>query len=179
MKPDFERVLISKEQLSSAVAALASQISADYAGKTPLFICILKGSVFFYADLLRALTIPATLDFMAVSSYGNAAESSGFIKIKKDLDGDIEGKDVILVEDIVDSGNTLSKLRAMLLERKPASLRICTLLDKPARRESPLVPDYSGIEIPDEFVVGYGLDYAERYRNEEEIFVLKREVYQK
>ena len=179
MHKDFERVLVSKDEISAAVKTLAARISADYKDKTPLFVCILKGSVFFYADLLRALTLPAELDFMSVSSYGNAAESSGSLLIKKDLDKSIAGKDVVLVEDIVDSGNTLFRLRELLLARKPASLRICTLLDKPARRESPVSVDYIGLTIPDAFVVGYGLDYAECYRNEEEIYVLKREAYMK
>ncbi len=179
MKPDFLKVLLSEEELSAAVQRVADEISADYAGKTPLFICILKGSVFFYADLLRALSIPAELDFMSISSYGNAARTSGEVKMIKDLDHSIEGKDVIIVEDIVDSGNTLSYLSSLLRSRKPASLRICTLLDKPERRESDVVTDYCGFRIPDEFVVGYGLDYAERYRNEKAIYILKKEVYTK
>ncbi len=179
MHPDFERVLVSEEEIRQAVAQVAADISRDYAGKTPLFVCILKGSVFFYADLLRALTIPAELDFMSISSYGNSTRTSGEVKMIKDLDHSIEGKDVIIVEDIVDSGNTLSYLKALLLSRKPSSVKICTLLDKPERRVTDVVADYSGLRIPDEFVVGYGLDYAERYRNEKEIYILRREVYTK
>ncbi len=177
MHSDFERVLISESEIQTAVRRVADEISKDYMGKTPLFVCILKGSVFFYADLLRALSIPAELDFMSISSYGNATRTSGEVKMIKDLDHSIEGKDVIIVEDIVDSGNTLSYLKTLLLSRNPSSVKICTLLDKPERRVTDIVADYSGIRIPDEFVVGYGLDYAERYRNEKEIYILKREVY--
>lgn len=179
MKNDFEKILISEEELRSAVKKMADRISADYAGKTPLFICILKGSVFFYVDLLKELSIPAELDFMSISSYGNSTRTSGEVKMIKDLDHSIAGKDVIIVEDIIDSGNTLSYLRDLLLSRKPASLRICTLLDKPERRKTDVTADYSCFCIPDEFVVGYGLDYAERYRNEPAIYVLKPEVYEK
>ena len=179
MKNDFAKILISEEELRSAVKKMADRISADYVGKTPLFICILKGSVFFYVDLLKELSIPAELDFMSISSYGNSTRTSGEVKMIKDLDHSIAGKDVIIVEDIIDSGNTLSYLRDLLFSRKPASLRICTLLDKPERRQTDVTADYSCFCIPDEFVVGYGLDYAERYRNEPAIYVLKPEVYEK
>ena len=176
---DFEKVLISKEQLNAKIKEMADQISNDYKGKTPLFICILKGSIFFTADLLKNLTIPAQIECMAVSSYGAGSKSSGEVKVVKDLNVAINGKDVIIVEDIVDSGNTLSYLKRLLLQREPASLKICTLLDKPSRRKVDLQADYVGFEIPDEFVVGYGLDYNEDYRAVKEICVLKREVYEK
>lgn len=176
---DFEKVLISKEQLNAKIKEMANQISNDYKGKTPLFICILKGSIFFTADLLKNLTIPAQIECMAVSSYGAGSKSSGEVKVVKDLNVAINGKDVIIVEDIVDSGNTLSYLKRLLLQREPASLKICTLLDKPERRRVEIDVDYTGFEIPDEFVVGYGLDYAENYRQLDQIYVLKRQVYEK
>ncbi len=179
MYNDFERVLVSKEEIREAVEKLAEQIRTDYEGKTPLLVCILKGSIFFYADLLRALRIPVELDFMSISSYGNAARSSGEVRMVKDLDHSIEGKDVIIVEDIVDSGNTLSYLKQLLLSRGPASVRIATLLDKPDRRVTDVEVEYSCIRIPDEFVVGYGLDYAEKYRNTDDIYILKREKFEK
>ena len=179
MYNDFERVLVSKEEIREAVEKLAEQIRTDYEGKTPLLVCILKGSIFFYADLLRALRIPVELDFMSISSYGNAARSSGEVRMVKDLDHSIEGKDVIIVEDIVDSGNTLSYLKQLLLSRGPASVRIATLLDKPDRRVTDVEVEYSCIRIPDEFVVGYGLDYAEKYRNTDDIYILKREIFEK
>ena len=175
---DFEKVLVNKEQLENKIKELATQISNDYKGKTPLFICILKGSIFFTADLLKNLTIPAQLECMSVSSYGAGSISSGQVKIKKDLDVDINGKDVIIVEDIIDSGNTLACLKELLLQRNPASLKICTLLNKPERRRTKIDIDYSGFDIPDEFVVGYGLDYAENYRQLNQVYVLKREVYE-
>ena len=179
MNKDFEKVLITKEEIDAAIKKMAAQLDRDYSGKNPLFICILKGSVFFYADLLRALTIPAELDFMSISSYGNSTRTSGEVKMVKDLDHSIEGKDVIIVEDIVDSGNTLSYLKALLTSRNPASVKICTLLDKPERRVTDVKADYSCFCIPDEFVVGYGLDYAEKYRNFNGIYVLSRSVYEK
>lgn len=179
MEKDFEKVLISKEQLNSRIQELAKQLSKDYEGKNPLFICILKGSIFFTADLMRYLTTPSQIDFMCVSSYGSGTESSGKITVKKDLSNDISGKHVIIVEDIIDSGNTLSYLTNYLSSKNPASLKIITLLDKPERRKVPLNPDYTGFVIPDEFVVGYGLDYDEDYRAYPEICVLKREVYEK
>ena len=154
-------VMISEEECE-----IAEQISKDYAGKEVRLICILKGSVFYTCELAKRITIPVTLDFMSVSSYGSGTVSSGTIKIKKDLDDDIEGLDVIVVEDIIDSGNTLSRLIPMLKERKPASLKITTLLDKPDRREvDDVTVDYVGFEIEDKFVVGYGLDYDQSYRD--------------
>ena len=178
MYNDFEKVLISKDKLENKVKELATQISSDYQGKTPLFICILKGSVFFTADLLKNLTIPAQLECMAVSSYGAGSTSSGDVKIVKDLTVDINGKDVIILEDIIDSGNTLACLKKLLLKRNPASLKICTLLDKPERRRAEIEVDYTGFEIPDEFVVGYGLDFNEYYRNLPYVGILKPEAYQ-
>lgn len=177
-KNDFESVLISREQITARVAELAAEIDRDYADKNPLFICILKGSAFFFTDLLKELTIPAEIDFMAVSSYGSGT-TSGYVKMVKDLDRPIDGRHVIIVEDMVDSGNTLSYLRELLLTRDPASLAICTLMDKPERRVAAIDVDYTGFQVPDEFVVGYGLDYAERYRTEPEIYTLKREIYEK
>ena len=158
-------VMISEEEINKRVCEIAEQISKDYAGKEVRLICILKGSVFYTCELAKRITIPVTLDFMSVSSYGSGTVSSGTIKIKKDLDDDIEGLDVIVVEDIIDSGNTLSRLIPMLKERKPASLKITTLLDKPDRRVIDVPVDYTGFEIPDEFVVGYGLDYDQSYRD--------------
>ena len=180
MNNDIARVLISEEQLSKRVREMAAEITRDYAGKNPTMICILKGAVMFYSDLLRNIPIPLTMDFMAVSSYGNKTKSSGEVEIRKDLSTSIEGKHVIFVEDIVDSGFTLSYLTRMLSSRGAASVKLCTLLDKPARRAPgiTLKSDYSGFVVGDEFVVGYGLDYAEYYRNLPYIGVLKPEVYE-
>ena len=154
------------------VAELGAQISADYAGKEPMLVSVLRGSYIFMADLTRALSIPCTVDFMAVSSYGSGTTSSGQVNIIKDLSDSIEGKDVIVVEDILDSGNTLSYLFQLLKARNPASLKLCTLLDKPSRRSKPITADYVGFTVPDEFVVGYGLDYDELGRNLNDIYVL-------
>lgn len=178
MRNDVEKVLITKEQINLKVKELAAKISSDYEGKNPLFVCILKGSVFFFTDILRELTIPASLDFMSVSSYGSGTVSSGELKIKQDLNVDISGKDVIIVEDIVDSGNTLFKLKNLLSKRNPASIKIITLLDKPDRRVADIKVDYCGFVIPDEFVIGYGLDYDEKYRTLPEVCVLKRSIYE-
>ena len=179
MLNDIEKVLISKEEIANRVKEIANAISNDYKDVEPLFVCILKGSVFFTADLLRSISIPATIDFMCVSSYGSSTTSSGELKIKKDLNESIEGIHVIVVEDIVDSGNTLYNLKKLLLERNPASVKIATLLDKPDRRTASIKADYCGFVIPDEFVIGYGLDYAEKYRELPEVCVLKRSVYEK
>lgn len=179
MYKDFEKVLISKQDIAKRISELAKQLDSDYEGKNPLFIGILKGSVIFTADLLRALSIPCQMEFMAVSSYGNSTKSSGEVKLIKDLNVPIENRHVVIVEDIVDSGNTLSYLKRLLMQRKPASVKIITLLDKPSRRKVELVPEYCGFSIPDEFVVGYGLDYNEDYRAFDEVYVLKREVYEK
>ncbi len=158
-------VFIPEHALQERVSELGKEISRDYAGQDLLLVAVLKGSVVFLADLMRQITIPHSIDFMATSSYGAATESSGIVRILKDLDIPIIGRNVLIVEDIVDTGHTLTYLRKLLLERQPASLRICTLLDKRERREVEVPLDYIGFEIPNEFVVGYGLDYAELYRN--------------
>ena len=174
---DVERVLFSEEELRRRVAEIAAEIDRDYAGKEPLLVSVLRGSFVFMADLVRQIHLPCTVDFMAVSSYGSGTSSSGQVEIKKDLSDSIEGKDLIIVEDILDSGNTLYYLRDVLKARKPASIRICTLLDKPERRAKPITADYVGFSIPDAFVVGYGLDYDEKYRNLPYIGILKPSVY--
>ncbi len=180
MIEDIERVLLSEEQINGIVSRLGRQISEDYKDKKLLMVSVLKGSVVFMADLMRAITIPCEIDFMSVSSYGAGTESSGEVRIIKDLDRPIEGYDLLLVEDILDSGKTLHYISEMLRARKPASIKICTFLDKPERRMiKGLKADYSGTEVPDEFVVGYGLDYAEKYRNVPFLGVLNRSVYEK
>lgn len=158
-------VLISEEDVDARIAEIGRQISEDYAGKQVHLICILKGSVYFTCELAKRITIPVTMDFMSVSSYGDGTSSSGIVKIAKDLDESLEGKEVIVIEDIIDSGRTLYYLLDVLNRRNPNSLRLCTLLDKPDRRVREVKVDYVGFEIPDEFVVGYGLDYAQKYRN--------------
>ena len=176
---EFDKVLISKEDIAKKVLEISSQLSKDYEGLNPIFICILKGSVFFFADLLRNVTTPAQIDFMIVSSYGSGSTSSGTLNVKKDLAMDIKDKHVIIVEDIIDSGNTLYLLKDLLLARNPKSVKLCTLLDKPDRRVKEVKVDYCGFQIPDEFVVGYGLDYDEDYRTLPDIRVLSRSVYEK
>ena len=158
------RVMISEEDVNKRIAEMGAQISEDYAGKEIHLIAILKGSVFFACELAKRITIPVTIDFMSVSSYGNSRESSGIVKIAKDLDETLEGKNVLIVEDIIDSGRTLYYLMDILSKRNPKSMKLCTLLDKPERRVKDVKVDYVGFNIPDEFVVGYGLDYAQRYR---------------
>lgn len=177
MKDDILKILYTEEELKARVAELGAAISRDYEGRVPVLASVLRGSYIFMADLTRQVTIPCTVDFMAVSSYGKGTTSSGQVKILKDLSEPIEGKDLILVEDILDSGNTLYYLREVLSARRPASISICTLLDKPERRQKDIRADYAGFQVPDEFVVGYGLDYAERYRNLPYIGVLKPSVY--
>ena len=178
MHDDIERVLISEEELRARVQALGKEISADYVGKEPILISVLRGSYIFMADLTRAIDCYCTVDFMAVSSYGSGTVSSGQVNIIKDLSDSIEGKDVIVVEDILDSGNTLHYLFQLLDARHPASIRLATLLDKPSRRTKPIQANYVGFTVPDAFVVGYGLDYDERYRNLPYIGVLKPCVYE-
>lgn len=158
-------VLINEQDVNAKIKEIAEQISKDYEGKEITLICILKGSVFFVCELAKRITVPVTLDFMSVSSYGPGTESSGRVKIVKDLDESIEGRDILIVEDIIDSGRTLSHLMTLLSARKPNSIKLCTLLDKPDRRVVPVDVDYTCFEIPDEFVVGYGLDYDQKYRN--------------
>lgn len=159
------RVMISEEDVDQRIAEIGQKISEDYAGESVHLICILKGSVFFTCELAKRITVPVTLDFMSVSSYGDGTKSSGIVKIAKDLDESMEGKNVIIIEDIIDSGRTLSYLMDVLQKRQPKSMKLCTLLDKPDRRIVDVKVDYVGFEIPDEFVVGYGLDYAQKYRN--------------
>jgi hypoxanthine phosphoribosyltransferase len=175
---DVAEVLIGEEQIRQKVIELGARLSADYLGRELTLVSVLKGSLPFMADLMRAISIPVTIDLMEVSSYGGAAtETSGLVRILKDLSASIEGRDVLIVEDIIDTGLTLNYLVRYLKGKNPRSLRICTLLDKPARRLVEIPIDYRGFEIPDQFVVGYGLDYGERYRNLPYIGVLKPEVY--
>ena len=159
------KVLLSEEEVDAKIREIGEQISRDYEGKQVHLVCVLRGGSFFMCELAKRITVPVSIDFMSVSSYGSETKSSGVVKIVKDLDDPLIGKDVIGIEDIVDSGRTLSYLMEMLKERKPASLRLCTLLDKPDRRVIDVNIDYLGFQIPDEFVVGYGLDYAQKYRN--------------
>ena len=178
MDRDIDHILVTQAQLQQKVAELGAQISRDYAGRQLLLVSILKGSVVFMADLMRAVTIPCGIDFMVGSSYGGAkTESTGLVKIVKDLDADLTGKDVLIVEDILDTGITLSHLMPVLKLRNPNSVRLCTILSKPSRRKAQIEPDYLGFEVPDEFVVGYGLDYDEKYRNLPYVGVLKPEIY--
>ncbi len=179
MRADIEEILYSEEALNARLTELGEQIKNDYAGKPLTVISILKGSNIFTSDLVRKINLPLKMDFMAVSSYGNATESTGVVRIIKDLDGSVEGENLLIVEDIVDSGLTLKYLKEILLTRNPASVKICTLLDKPARRKESVNIDYLGFEVPDGFIVGYGIDYAERYRNLPYVGILKRSVYEK
>ena len=174
---DIEKILFTEEELAQRVKELGAQIAEDYKDKEPVLITVLRGSYIFMADLSRAIDRPCVIDFMSVSSYGKGTTSSGQVQITKDLSEDIAGKDVIVVEDILDSGNTLSYLLEILKARKPASVRLCTLLDKPERRVKDIQADYCGFTIPDAFVVGYGLDYAEKYRNLPYVGILKPSVY--
>ena len=176
MRRDIERILISEEEIQKKVAEMGKKISQDFRDKDPLFVGVLKGCFIFMADLMRYVDIRCSMDFMAVSSYSGTS-STGAVKINKDLSEDIEGRHVIIVEDILDSGVTLSYLKQYLMVRKPASISIATLMDKPARRKADVYADYSCFEIPDAFVVGYGLDYNERYRNLPYIGILKPEIY--
>lgn len=179
MNEDILQVLFSEEQLRQKCAELGARISRDYEGKNLLMVSVLKGSVVFMADLMRHITVPCGIDFMAVSSYGSGVKTSGVVKINKDLDIDLAGRDILIVEDILDSGMTLSYLTELLRDRGPASIRIAALLDKPSRRKADVQPDYVGYVVPDEFVVGYGLDYDERYRNLPYVGILKPAVYTK
>ena len=173
------RTLISEEQLHQKVAQIGKQVSADYQDKNLLMVSVLKGSVVFMADLMREISIPCEIDFMCVSSYGSGTTTSGVVKIIKDLDIDLKDRDLLIVEDILDSGMTLSYIKEMLKQRGTKSIKICTLLDKPERRKADITPDYVGFTVPDEFVVGYGLDYDEKYRNLPYVGILKPEVYTK
>lgn len=180
MRDDIQEILVTEDQLKARVQELGAQISRDYAGKDLLLVSILKGAVVFMADLMRAVDIPSSIDFMVVSSYGGSnTTSTGLVKIIKDLDADLTGKDVLIVEDILDTGITLSNLVPMLKLRNPNSVKICAILDKPTRRKADIQADYKGFSVPDAFVVGYGLDYDEKYRNLPYVGVLKPEVYTK
>ncbi|MBP2628270.1 MAG: hypoxanthine phosphoribosyltransferase [Firmicutes bacterium] len=177
MLNDVESVLLSSDELAKRIEEMGAEITADYAGKEILMIGVLRGAVLFMADLARAIKVPVAIDFMAVSSYGAGTNSSGVVRILKDLDEDVEGKHVLVVEDIIDSGLTLNYLLDNVKSRKPASIKLCTLLNKPERRKVNVNIDYNGFNVPDYFVVGYGLDYAEKYRNLPFIGILKPEVY--
>ncbi len=179
MHQDIKEILFTEEQIAARVRELGAQITKDYAGKTILMCGILKGAVTFFADLARCIDGPVYFDFMSCSSYGSSTTSSGVLKIRKDLDNDVKDKDVLIVEDIIDTGVTLSHLVPMLQERGARSVKLATLLSKPARRQVEVPVDYNGFEIPDAFVVGYGLDYDSRYRNLPYIGILKEEVYSK
>ena len=178
MRRDIERILISEEEIQKKVSEMGKKISDDFRDKDPLFVGVLKGCFIFMADLFREVTIPGSVDFMAVSSYGNGTSTTGAVKINKDLIQDFENRDVIIVEDILDSGVTLSYLTKYLQNRKPSSICIATLLDKPARRRADVQAKYVGFTVPDAFVVGYGLDYAEKYRNLPFIGILKPDIYE-
>ena len=178
LERDIESVLLDEARIRDRVAELAASISRDYAGRDVLLVGVLKGAVIFLADLTRRLTVAHEVDFMAVSSYGSATQTSGVVRLLKDLDQDIRGRDVLLVEDIVDSGLTLEYLVATLQPRRPASLEVCVLLTKPDELQADLAVRYKGFDIPSVFVVGYGLDYAERYRNLPFVGTLRREVYE-
>jgi hypoxanthine phosphoribosyltransferase len=177
MHEDVEEVLLSGEEVQARVAELGAQLAAEYEGREPVLVSVLKGSIIFLADLVRAMPIPLSIDLMEVSSYGTSTESSGQVRILKDLSTSIEGREVIVVEDIIDTGLTLNYLLRYLHDKGPASIRICCLLDKPARRLAPIEIDYRGFTIADRFVIGYGLDYGERYRNLPYIGVLRPSVY--
>lgn len=179
MQDDILKVLLSQQEIADKVCEIGKQITKDYEGKNLLMVSVLKGSVVFMSDLMRAIEIPCQIDFMMVSSYGAGVKTSGVVKIMKDLDVPLEGRDLIIVEDILDSGKTLHYLKGMLGERHPNSIRIAALLDKPDRREAPVKADYVGFVVPDQFIVGYGLDYAEKYRNLPYIGILKPEIYEK
>lgn len=179
MHKDVERILVSEEDIKLAVSRIADNLNRDLGGEPLLVVIILKGSTPFAMDLIRKLDMPVQLDFMQVSSYGKSTESAGFINIKRDIEQDVSGKNILIVEDIIDSGNTLFKLKTLFESKKAKSVRICTMLDKPSRRVVDVPVDYVGYEIPDEFAIGYGLDYNEDYRNLPYIGVLKRCVYEK
>lgn len=178
MEKDIKKILVREEEIAQMVKKLGAQISEDYKDKNLLMVSILKGSVVFMADLMRSITIPCRIDFMSVSSYGSGVKTSGVVKILLDLNIDIAGYDLLVVEDILDSGLTLSYIINNLQSRSPASIKICTLFDKPSRRKVPIQADYVGMKVPDEFVVGYGLDYNEKYRNLPYVGILKPEIYE-
>ena len=177
MNNDYEKILFTEEQIANRVKELGAQITEDYVGRKPILLGILKGCFVFQADLARSINLECEIRFLQVSSYGFLSVSSGNVKIGNELDFEIKGKDIILIEDILDSGFTLTALQNLIMKHSPGSLKICTLLDKPSRRKVPVEAQYVGFECPDEFVIGYGLDYAEKYRNLPFVAVLKREIY--
>jgi len=179
MQNDVERILMTEEEIKQANNKIGAQITKDYQGKELLVVGILKGSSIFMSDLIRNINLPLQIDYMVVSSYGSATESSGVVRIVKDLQHSIENKHILIVEDIVDTGLTLAYIKEILQGREPASIKICTLLDKPARRKKDVKIDYIGAEVPDGFIIGYGIDYAEYYRNLPYVAILKPSVYQK
>ncbi len=174
-----DRVLVSQEEIQQAVSRLGKQITQDYQGKDLFVIGVLKGGFVFMADLVRAINLPLQLDFIAVSSYGSSTKTSGVVRMIKDIDKPLDGKHLLIVEDIIDSGVTLKYLKEMFATRGPLSIKVCTIFDKPSRRKVDLKGDYVGVEIPDEYVIGYGLDYAGSYRNLPDLCVLRRDVYEK
>lgn len=178
MHQDLESILLTEAQIAQRVSEMGEEISLDYAGKDLMLVSVLKGSIVFMADLMRAISFPVGIDFMSVSSYGKEAKTSGVVRILKDMDQSAEGKHILIVEDILDSGMTLRYIMDLMEASKPASLRLCTLLDKPERRKVPVQCHYTGFTIPDAFVVGYGLDYAERYRNLPYIGILAPRIYE-
>jgi len=177
MRNDIEKILITESEIQEKIKQLGEQISRDYKGKNPVLICILKGGIVFLSDLMRNISTQVELDFMSLSSYGNSTKSSGVVKIKKDIDVDITNRDVIIIEDIVDSGLTLKYLNEYFMQHNSASVKICTLLDKPNAHQIDINIDYIGFEVGNEFVVGYGLDYSQKYRNLPYIGILKKEIY--
>lgn len=178
MLDDIQEILVTEEELTKKVEELAARLSLDYKDKNPLVVCVLKGAALFMSDLVKRMNVQLEMDFMDVSSYGASTHSSGEVKIIKDLNTNVEGRDVLIVEDIIDTGLTLKYLVDLLQYRRAKSLKIVTLLDKPERRQADIAPDYTGFSVPDAFVVGYGLDYAEKYRNLPFIGVLKQEIYE-
>ena len=178
MEQMVEKILLTEEQISNRVAELGAEITQDYAGKEIMLICVLKGAAVFATDLMRAIKLPISINFMCLSSYGNATESSGRVQITKDLDLPVEGCHVIIAEDVIDSGNTLCFLTEYLKDKGAESVEICSIFDKPSRRKVDVTVKYTGFEVPDEFIIGYGLDYAENFRNLPYLGVLKREVYE-
>lgn len=177
MHPDLEEILFTEEQLMTRIGELGRELTRDYADQNPLFICVLKGAVMFMADLMKRVEIPLEMDFMAISSYGDSSRSSGVVRILKDLERSVEGRHLVIVEDIVDTGLTLAYLKESLIHRRAKSVKVVTLFDKLDGRKVEITPDYSGFEVPNAFIVGYGLDYAEHYRNLPFVGVLKRNVY--
>jgi len=178
MNRDIAKTLVSEEELRRRIAEMGAELSREYDGKNVILVCILRGAVHFFSDLSRAMTCHVEMDFMSISSYGNESKTSGIVRIAKDMDSSITGRHVLIVEDIMDSGHTLKHLKKVLMAREPASLKICCLLDKPSRRECDITPDYVGFTIPNEFVVGYGLDCENYYRNLPYVGVMKPEIYQ-